>query len=211
MTINPTIPTVGSPRGSEEIDIVNALTAIVDAVNKGTGPALVASLPLAPVDGQEVYYLADATNGIVWHLKYRAASASAYKWEFVGGSALSSEVEIDQTIASAVYGDLATVGPSVTLPLAGDYDVVHGFEGWANTTGAQISMSYAIGATAAAEADSISTGFPTVAAGALAAGRRERRKAGLAAGTALVSKYRSSTGTGTFRRRVMAVRPVRVG
>src|SRR4051812_22380129 len=53
-------------------------------------PARVTSLPVSPVDGQEVYYVADATNGVLWHLRYNAASASAYKWEFVGGSPLES-------------------------------------------------------------------------------------------------------------------------
>ncbi len=46
--------------------------------------------PLNPVDGQEVYYIADATNGVVWRFRYRAASGSSYKWEFVGGSPLAT-------------------------------------------------------------------------------------------------------------------------
>jgi hypothetical protein len=126
MTINPTIPTVGSPRGSEEIDVVNALTAIVDAVNAGTGPAVVASLPLAPVDGQEIYYLASAASGVVWHLKYRAASASAYKWEFVGGGPLSSYVFDPGSVTTdpvAFNRVILATGPTVIAPLAGDYVV----------------------------------------------------------------------------------------
>lgn len=94
-----------------------------DAVRTTFAPAVVTSLPTAPVDGQEIYYVADATLGIVWHLKYRAASASAYKWEFVGGSPLVSIVDAPEAVNSAVFANPATVGPDATAPLAGDWDV----------------------------------------------------------------------------------------
>jgi hypothetical protein len=40
-------------------------------------PSLVTALPATPVDGQECHFVADATNGVVWHMKYRAADTSA--------------------------------------------------------------------------------------------------------------------------------------
>lgn len=90
-----------------------------------TGPAggsapLVGALPGSPTDGQECYFLADATAGIVWHLRYRAASASANKWELVGGDPLVSGPLGSLTTASAALVAL-TGGPSVTVPLAGEY------------------------------------------------------------------------------------------
>ena len=36
------------------------------------GPPLVTSLPANPVDGQEVDFLASATDGVIWRLRYRA-------------------------------------------------------------------------------------------------------------------------------------------
>jgi len=63
-----------------------------NAVNAGVFMAVVSSLPSSPVNGQDCYYLADATNGVVWHLKYRSASASTFKWEYVGGGSLHAEV-----------------------------------------------------------------------------------------------------------------------
>jgi hypothetical protein len=48
----------------------------------------VTSLPASPSDGQEVFYAADATNNVIWNLRYRSGSASTYKWEFVGGDPL---------------------------------------------------------------------------------------------------------------------------
>jgi hypothetical protein len=82
---------------------------------------LVSSLPTSPVDGQEIDYLADTTGGVIWRLRYRTASASSYKWEYVGGS----EMVRNQT------GDAGTIStgsfveppgsPTLTLPLSGDY------------------------------------------------------------------------------------------
>lgn len=90
----------------------------------GSSIPLVTALPGSPVNGQEIYYqdASMATDGVVWHLRYNASSASAYKWEFVGGPPLRASVDTDQTFtAGATFVDAATVGPQVTLPLAGDY------------------------------------------------------------------------------------------
>src|SRR4051812_20323941 len=91
-----------------------------------SGPAvpLVTSLPTSPVDGQVIDYLADATNGVVWHLRYRLASASIYKWEYVGGPALVTETTPagDDSTTSTTYVALATP-TTLALPLAGDYDI----------------------------------------------------------------------------------------
>jgi hypothetical protein len=59
----------------------------------------VTTLPSAPYDGQEVYYGADASNGIIWHLRYNAAGGT-YKWEFIGGSSLDTLVSAAATKGS---------------------------------------------------------------------------------------------------------------
>jgi hypothetical protein len=84
--------------------------------------ATVTSLPVGPVDGQETYYLADATNGVVWHLRYRAASASTHKWEFVGGASLLAGPSGSMSTSGTASTPL-TAGPLITLPLTGDYNV----------------------------------------------------------------------------------------
>src|SRR5688572_16031518 len=90
-------------------------------------PSVVDALPGSPVDGQEVYFqsAAMATDGVLWHLRYRAASAGPYKWEFLGGSPLTAIEDAQVTTASTSPVELGT-GPLVVLPLAGDYDVEHG-------------------------------------------------------------------------------------
>src|SRR4051794_2320253 len=66
----------------------------------------VTTLPPAPVHGQIFDYLADATNGIEWSLRYRAFMAdgvtqnpSAFKWDFIGGGWL----RIDAVTAKNTY------------------------------------------------------------------------------------------------------------
>lgn len=87
----------------------------------GKRTPIVTALPPTPVDGQEVRFLADATNGIVWNLRYRAASASAYKWEVLGGPAL--DVESWGTLSVASGGSPVNDASNViTVPLAGQYD-----------------------------------------------------------------------------------------
>lgn len=166
----------------------------------------VTSLPAAVVatDGMEVYYTADDTNGIVWHLRYCAAETT-YKWRYVGGAPLFAEVTTTETTTSASYTDMTTTGPSLTVPLAGDYIVIIAANMY-QTTGGLGYMSYAIGGTAASDAESIAES--SLATGIY--GTHTRRKTGLAAGTALVAKYKTTANTLNANDRTMVVIPVRV-
>jgi hypothetical protein len=197
--------------GSDEIaaDSVGSseLTTLVDL----TKP-VVSSLPGSPTDGEVIFFQSSgmATDGIVWTLKYRAASGSAYKWEYIGGSDLQAVVDTDQAVNSTTYAALATAGPSITVPLAGDYDVAVGCFIY-GTAGDGAFMSYDVGGTGAIDADAaIENHSATLTDGASVT--NHRRKTALAASTALVSKYRGSTVSNQqFSRRWMRVRPVRVG
>ena len=172
--------------------------------------AVVTSLPGSPTDGQVVYYVADGTNGVVWQLRYRSASTSSYKWEFVGGPQLISSVEANQNRANAAYGDLGTVGPSITVPLAGDYIINIGFTGNNGNAGQLARMSYAIGGSAAADADSVFY-LTSVAAGNFATVTRPKLKTAIAANSAIVAKYRTDGVSVFFQDRFMEITPVRVG
>jgi hypothetical protein len=162
----------------------------------------------------EVYFqnTAMAADGIVWHLRYRAASASAYKWEFVGGSPLWSEVTANETLGTTynAYTALATAGPALTLPVAGDYMVGIGAEMYsAGTTFPNVLvMSYDIGATAASDADGVGAGATPV--NVRFAGFRERRKTAMA-GVTLTAKYKQNNDQGRWLNRWMRATPVRVG
>lgn len=118
--------TTGTPVTKARMD--NIEKGIADA-HVGTSLPLVTALPTspAPVDGQRVLYLADESKGIVWHLRYRGLKVdgtpnpSAYKWEFVGGGSLNSQVPGGVNITTTGYAALA--GSALVVPLAGDYEV----------------------------------------------------------------------------------------
>lgn len=194
-----------------------ARLATLERIAANFAPDFVAALPSSPLDGYEIYY-ADAamqTAGIAWHLRYNNASASAYKWEFLGGAPFFSEVTTSQGISTTTYADLATVGPSVTLPVAGDYDVEWGTRSYLTTAGVSAMMGISIGGAAVVAGDEIDHYSSTVTAGASDADHesRCRRKAALASGAVLLAKYKSGTGgvTAQFLHRYLKVTPVRVG
>lgn len=180
------------------------------------GPVTVTSLPSSPFDGQEVYYVADATNGVIWHLKYRAAAPGSYKWEFVGGAPLTHEVATAETTSSTSFADLATVGPTITVPLAGDYL----FTGAAKVEVSSASnnsylAALKIGAGAIADDDAFvdftNDNGLTAPRGSMQA--RTIRRNGIAAATVCKMQFRTTNGAAvpTFRRRSLAVTPIRVG
>jgi hypothetical protein len=106
----------------------DTVTAMPTGPQGPAGPGvrgLVTALPSNPQDGDECYFqsAAMALDGIIWHLRYRAASASAYKWEYLGGSTW----QIDTGMGTVPLGTNSAIGPTtLTLPLNGDYRVEHG-------------------------------------------------------------------------------------
>lgn len=181
-------------------------------------PDFVTDLPSDPRDKQEVFYLADGANGVVWHLAYRANAPSSPKWVYLGGPPLFAHVPDFESRTSATYGDLATVGPSITLPLAGDYDFEYGATTYSNPNTAGMwaaRMSLSIGGAAAVDADAMwleHEGTDAASEMISVAETTRRRKTGLAASDAVVAKYASDGVADRYWfERWLAVRPVRVG
>lgn len=197
-----------------EFDTDTVGAYVMGAIGRPRVTALTAGqqgIPSPIPDGFEVVYVADATNGILWTLKYNAGSASAYKWEVIGGSDLFALVASASTTTSATYADLAAgAGPDVTVPLAGDYDVQIGASVGNNAVGQEAFMSYAIGGTAASDVDMVQY-FPAETSSKRHSVAGQRRKTAIAAATLLRAKYRVGGGTGMWQDRWMRVRPVRVG
>lgn len=77
-------------------------------------PTLVTALPASPYHGQRIRF--QVQEGTNWTFAYNANSASASKWEFDGGSDLTSAaVSIAVTNATTSYVDTSV---QVTLPAA---------------------------------------------------------------------------------------------
>jgi hypothetical protein len=201
------------PRIAENaVDTDEIASGAVMADNLGPGVrdyGIVSSLPTSPspVAGDICHY--KAAEGIYWTLLY--TGEAKYPWAKVGGAPLFAEVLAAETTESTSYVNLSTMGPSLTVPLSGDYDVEIGFIGvQLGGAGPIVSrMSYSVGAVGAADADRISQIVQPGTGNTNAA--RPRRKTDLGAATALVSKYNVSSGKGEFINRWMRIDPVRVG
>jgi len=115
---------------------------------------------------------------------------------------LFAEVTTEETTTNISYAALATAGPSITIPAAGDYIVEIGFGGMGSAIGIGVAMSYDIGGTGAVDADRVY--FETqVASQRLPHASRARQKTLVA--VTLTAKYKVTSGTGTFRDRWMRV------
>jgi hypothetical protein len=165
---------------------------------------------LSPTDGQECHYLADAANGVVWHLKYRAASSSAYKWEFVGGSALASRTSGNFAVTSVNPTiTVATDGPSVILPLAGDYEAEWNVQGPYNVTN---QYWYAFPVVSGAKVMTYTPYYGTAYAGQFGRLVGDGRANGRTAGdTVRIGAYIATAGTFNMQDATLRMTPVRVG
>jgi hypothetical protein len=173
-------------------------------VDAGTPIYSVSTMPASPVDGMEVYYAVDLTAGVLWHFRYRAGSGSAYKWEFLGGPPVISYVDTDQTTTSGTFADLATV-QSITIPLAGEYDVEVSCGVY--NVGAQAQQSFAAirpGGAQIARVDA--TGITAYGMGPVIG----RGRAAIGAAEAVKMQYATNTGTAHYFNRRMTIYPVRV-
>lgn len=177
---------------------------------------LVTSLPSAPIDGQEIRYVADATNGIIWNLRYRAASSSAYKWEFIGGSPLhNSNGSYPGAINSASYVDVPSAA-NVTVPLDGDYMV--DFNGKADCTSSQYGSlnNVAVMTATVSPSDTKAAGVATyTTSGGYVRGSFSRlvNLDGVSAGETIKMQARAAVGSVSivYHYTGMSVTPIRVG
>lgn len=175
-----------------------------------SGPTYQTTLPGSPTDGQQTI-LVDSTTAPTWAWFLRFNSTSA-KWDFIGGSSIFAEVTTAEGTASTTYVALATAGPSITVPVAGDYFVEIGSKHSYSANSTSNFHSYDIGGTGAVDADAINTVTGSGAGtNVVSIASKARKKTALAASTALVSKYKAATGTATFADRWMRVTPIRVG
>jgi hypothetical protein len=171
-------------------------------------PTYVTALPLVPYSGQEVYYRPAPDKG-VWHLRYTEGWGDGYGWEFIGGPPL---VDYSSTMVSSNTGAFTPGADpcSVTLPLAGHYDLAYG---WAfNDVAGVESYIYSgmfVGGTEVAAMRV--QNWPTL--GRVQAGGMEGRTVvGAAAGNTALVQHASTAGTtARWNNRWMRATPVRLG
>lgn len=209
-------PSAGAAAGTEALRAIGTSASTVVAGNDSRltdrrAPSIpfVSTLPGSPVDGQVCAYVADAASGVVWFLEYRSADASSYKWNCIGGGQLYANVDTQQTLSGAGPGDLTTVGPQITVPLAGEYMIQGG--GWILVTVAGSTATIYVKNGAATPSSEIvgQHSAQSVNSGILSTGSYKITVASAATNVRL--QY-ASTGTGAqFGKRQISARPIRVG
>lgn len=169
-------------------------------------PSLVTSLPGSPVDGQEIYYNADGTNNIIWHLRYRSAVS---KWEFVGGSSLYAEDLANRASINNTpnYGALATA-VQVTAPLAGVYEVEYSVSATTSGTNTGSFNDVAVGSTVGSDQNASmfymnSSTFPR-------GSTHKKRRVTCAAGDVIALVHKAAVTSITYHARTLSIKPVAV-
>jgi hypothetical protein len=171
-----------------------------------TAPAT--TFPSDPAEGDTFIY-DTGTSGVRWQFVYDTTDGTTYPWLFIGGSAMSSSVATDQSTASTSFADLATTGPDVTLPLAGDYKIEIAAAMYSSIGGEYTLASYDVGGTAAGDDWSANHWSTTNVISHPA--YMSYNWTGLSASTLVRAKYRTPSGTANFRNRRLSATPVRVG
>lgn len=168
---------------------------------------LVTSLPASADNGDEIVLTDSMTAGTYhWHLRYVAARSSN-KWVFVGGPPMRAEVQTGESTTSTSYTDLATVGPTLTVPVAGSYLIEFGALSYNTGTGICI-MSYIATGGAGSDAKSVRGGG---VASAQSSGWKTAVESSLAAGNTVKGTYRVTANTGTWEQRHLIITPVALG
>jgi len=175
---------------------------------------------LTPIyDGQEVRVLVDSTAGVIWTLKYRPASAHANKWEVVDATSLYAAVDTQEGVGSGglAWGNLTTVGPSLAVPLAGEYYVEfgcfmgNGWDGSTNTSG-PVSMGLSGAGFTAGSVPTVQVGGTQAAATSVSGSPMRKHRAALSIAT-IVAKYNAGNSSGNnslFSQRHLSITPIRV-
>jgi hypothetical protein len=125
---------------------------------------------------------------------------------------MSNEIVTTESYAGSAFGDLATVGPQLTLPRAGTYELSYGcLMNGPTGSGFIAEMAPVLGSTAAADASCV--GFGAGNAGGstvMASASRTYRAAGMHAGDVVKLQYKGLGGTSSFQNRWLKIVPVSV-
>ena len=176
-----------------------------------TGPTFTygTTPPGSPVGG-DIWYCVDSITlpTFQWAFRYNDGSSNTDKWEFVGGLPKIIAVDTFETTTSDTAVDLATVGPTFTVPRAGVYQLRVYASTQNDTAGANYAdVYYKVGSAAAVAIMRAGN----ASANTLFVNAVEIGDITVAASTAVKMQYsRNAGGTASFRNRKMVVTPVRV-
>lgn len=164
--------------------------------------------PGSPNDGD--IWIATGVDGAGarWSFQYNAGSASAYKWEFIGGPPITADN------AAQVSGITSTVDipldPNLTAPRAGDYTYSFGVRVTPTATSIAVYVVPKFGATAIDSTNQALFYAPPTVGGSSVTLGKQRRANGVAA-SALVQLYAHvSGGSADILERTLSLTPIRI-
>lgn len=170
-----------------------------------SAPQRVTSLPASQPDGTEVYLQPDPSGqpGVLWHMRYDATAA---KWDFVGGADLLNQTATNNTITATSAAALPTATVSVTIPVAGEYEIITSASGDAPSPigSGQMFITPVGGGLAASQSNGVmwrSDNWNT--------GQRTVRQT-LTTGTLALQAW-TVNGTGRIFACSLGIRPIRIG
>lgn len=192
-------------------DAILGLDGRVGAIEQGPVTTYAAVPPLTARTGDFWGLLADPALGVNWTFRYRGDSASTFKWEFIGGPALYAELTVGENTTSTSYAEIVpgTVGPSLTVPRAGVYEIMFACQCSSAAGSASGACAVKLGAATAVDTDGSSQGTAAPPAPYNASMARTINRT-LAAGDVVTLQYKVNQGTGQFLNRNLQIRPVRV-
>lgn len=166
------------------------------------------SLPASPISG-ETYILVDSVTDPTyqWVFRYNTGSANTDKWEFMGGAPATSEVLTGESTSSTSYVDLTTVGPSITVPRAGVYQVSLSAFTFNNDGVASNFSTVKVGGAAAGDGNSLQHDVSGANKGLT---NTRVLLLTFAASDVAKVQYRVSAGIGSFLNRNLSIVPIRV-
>jgi hypothetical protein len=169
--------------------------------------------PSTPTDGQQALLRLpssyDPVGGkkLCWGFVYDAAAS---QWTFSGGPPLYNEVQTNELVASTGYGDNTTVGPAITLPRNGDYQLTVGHVPITNGAGTSSAfMAYSGAGITASDNDAAIGVVSNVNDSPAFSVSRTRYKTALTSGT-VTAKYRYGSNQPNTEYRWITAVPVRI-
>jgi hypothetical protein len=130
------------PIADDTVDVPRDMQALATTLDGLMRAPAVTALPATAKDGDELFFVADAANGIVWHLRYRTAAGAPYRWEFVGGGWLYSTHAGPMT-TSTNTPTISTAG--ITPPVRGQYRTGFGARATVNGGSAGVLNTMTLG------------------------------------------------------------------
>lgn len=191
----------GTPVSAANLNNMEVELVALDLMISTIAPAT--TLPGSPTNLQRAI-LVDSTTvpTYAWEVQW---SSTASRWIYVGGCPAVVEVLTSETTTlAATYQDLATTGPSFTVPRAGSYVIQ--FEADATLQAAPGAIAVKLGAAATSLNDGVLISIAAAGEGGQPHGIIRRT---LAASDVVKIQYQGQVaGANTYARRRLAIHPL---